>query len=197
MNTPVGRAAGNWLEVKESVACLEGKGPADLHALVIECAAHLLGQAGKAKSLTTARQQAETCLKSGAPRRKWDEMLVAQGAALNAVNRKLAKDSTAPTVVTVKASRSGYISRCDARIIGEAIRDLGGGRQTKDSVINYDVGVDQLVKPGERIAKGQPLLRLHAISSKQAIAAQTHLASAFEISARPFKPARLLNEVIR
>lgn len=196
MNTPVGRAAGNWLEVKESVACLEGKGPTDLHALVIECAAHLLVQTGKTKTLTTARQQVETCMNSGAPRRKWDEMLVAQGANLNAFNRKLTKNSTAPSILTVKARRSGYVSRCDARIIGEAIRDLGGGRKTKDSAINYDVGVDQLAKPGERIAKGGTLFRLHATSAKQAVAAQAQVESAFEISARPSKPARLLNEVI-
>ncbi|MGC3959156.1 MAG: thymidine phosphorylase [Verrucomicrobiota bacterium] len=196
MNTPIGRAAGNWLEVKESVACLEGKGPADLHALVIECAAHLLLQTRKAKSLNAARKQAEVCLESGAPRRKWDEMLVAQGADLNAFNHKLAKDFTTPTVVTVKARRSGYVSRCDARIIGEVVRDIGGGRQTKDSVINYDVGVDQLAKPGERIAKGGTLCRLHAATSRQAIIMQERLQSAFEIFPKAFKPTRLLNETI-
>jgi pyrimidine-nucleoside phosphorylase len=42
MNTPLGRAAGNWLEVKESVACLENQGPEDLRELVIEFASQLL-----------------------------------------------------------------------------------------------------------------------------------------------------------
>jgi pyrimidine-nucleoside phosphorylase len=196
MNTPVGRAAGNWLEVKESVACLEGTGPADLHALVIEFAAHLLDQTGKVGSLKTARAQAEACLRSGEPRRKWDEMLIAQGADLAAFNRKLRKDSTAAMVVAVEARRSGFVSRCDARRIGETIRDMGGGRKTKESAINYDVGVDQLAKPGDRVTKGAPLLRLHVTSAKQAAAARAQLDSAFEISARPSRPARLLNEVI-
>src|SRR5688572_24206778 len=128
MDTPVGRAAGNWLEVKESVDCLDGKGPTDLRLLVIDCAAHLLVQTSKSKSLAAARQQAETCLDSGAPRRKWDEMLQAQGADLAAFNRKLANDKTAAVVVELKAKRSGFVARCDARILGEAIRDLGGGR---------------------------------------------------------------------
>jgi pyrimidine-nucleoside phosphorylase len=70
MNTPVGRAAGNWLEVKESVEYLAGKGPADLHQLVIDSAAHLLVQTRKSKSLAAARRQAEDCLHSGAPRQK-------------------------------------------------------------------------------------------------------------------------------
>lgn len=196
MNTPVGCAAGNWLEVKESIACLEGKGPPDLHVLVNECAAYLLVQTGKTKSLATARRQAEACMNSDAPRRKWDEMLVAQGADLNAFNRKLTKDSTAPTVITVKSNRSGFISRCDARILGEAIRDLGGGRQTKDSVINYDVGVDQLIKPGERIVKGQPLCRIHASNPAQADAALLRVAAAFQITAHQPHPAPLIRTAI-
>ncbi len=48
---PLGRAAGNWLEVKESVACLDNEGPDDLRGLVLAFAAHLLVQTGKAGSL--------------------------------------------------------------------------------------------------------------------------------------------------
>lgn len=196
MDTPVGRAAGNWLEVKESVDCLEGKGPTDLRLLVIDCAAHLLVQTSKSKSLAAARQQAETCLDSGAPRRKWDEMLQAQGADLAAFNRKLAKDRTAAVVVELKAKRSGFVARCDARILGEVIRDLGGGRLTKESVINFDVGIDQLAKPGEAIKTNATLCRIHAADSKQGHTARLRLESAFQISPHPVKPARLVSEVI-
>src|SRR5262245_8265004 len=99
MNTPLGRAAGNWLEVKESVKCLEGNSTAyDLRTLVITFAAHLLILSGKARSLTAARKQATDCLDSGAPRKKWDEMIVAQGADLKAFNRKLALNHTARAV---------------------------------------------------------------------------------------------------
>ncbi len=62
MNTPLGRAAGNWLEVKESVDCLENQGPDDLRQLVVDSAAHLLVQTRKTKSLAAARKLAENCL---------------------------------------------------------------------------------------------------------------------------------------
>ncbi len=215
MNTPLGRAAGNWLEVKESVACLEpipcsrrresahsflkssrrgltSAATDDLRSLVLDLAAHLLVQTGKAKSLAAARRQAEDCLNSGAPRKKWDEMLVAQGANLATFNKKLRLDSTAPVVVGVKAAKTGYVSRCDARIIGEVIRDLGGGRLTKESSINYDVGVDQIAKPGEQVEKTGVLCRIHAADSASAKAAITRLKSAFEISARRPKPEPLI-----
>lgn len=196
MNTPLGRAAGNWLEVKESVACLDGAGPDDLRELVIDCAAHLLIQARKAKALSVARQQVKACLDSGAPRRKWDEMLVAQGADLAAFNRKLAHDYTAPVVLEMKAKRSGHLAKCDARLIAEVIRDLGGGRLTKEATINFDVGIDQLAKLGEKIKAGATLCRIHAADVKQADAARFRLEKAFEISSRPVKAARLVAEVI-
>jgi pyrimidine-nucleoside phosphorylase len=216
MNTPLGRAAGNWLEVKESVAVLDSPHPSplpvgrgeggrrpgegcatDLRELVIDCATHLLVQTRKAKSLGAARKQAEACLASGAPRRKWDEMLAAQGADLTAFRRKLAQDSTARVVTELRSSRAGYISHCDARIIGEVIRDLGGGRQTKDSVINYDVGVDQLAKPGERVAKRELLCRIHATDAKQARTAAARIHTAFTIQTRPPKPGQLVAQIIQ
>ncbi len=230
MNTPLGRAAGNWLEVKESVACLEsragvsparralqrepfssesfaptasaraGETPAllcdDLRELVLDCAAHLLVQTGKAEPLAAARKLAENCLASDAPRKKWDEMLAAQGADLDAFNKKLALDHIAPVVVELKAEKPGFIAKCDARLIGEAIRDLGGGRLTKESAINYDVGVDRLAKPGEAVRENSILARIHAADPSQAKSARVRIRAAFEISAKPPPPTRLIAEII-
>ena len=218
IHTPLGRAAGNWLEVKESIACLEsnlvgtrstashsrGKStdavecvPADLKELVLACAAHLLVQTGKAKTLDAAVQQAADCLASGKPREKWNEMLAAQGADLAAFDRKLALDHTAPVVVELKAPASGFVSLCDARIIGEVVRDLGGGRFTKESSINYDVGVDKIAKPAEPIKAGGLLARIHATDLAQAEAAGARLGTAFEISAQPPAPSPLIADIIQ
>jgi len=187
MNTPLGRASGNWLEVKESVDCLENKGPSDLRELVLVCAAHLLLQTRKAKNFNAAKKIAEECLDSGAPRKKFDEMLSAQGANLKAFKQKLLRDSTAPIVCELKSPRAGFISCCDAKIIGETIRDLGGGRLNKDFKINYDVGVDKMATPGERVEKKSVLLRVHAMKEAQAKAAISQIRCAFEVSARPAK----------
>jgi thymidine phosphorylase len=168
-----------------------------LRKLVIDSAAHLLVQTKKYKSLVAARKRAEDCLNSGEPRKKWDEMLVAQGADLNAFNCKLALDSTAKAVVELKSEKAGYVSKCDARIIGEVIRDLGGGRLTKDSHINYDVGLDQIAKPGASVEKSEILCRVHAADSVQAKAAIVRLKAAFEISAKRSRKTPLVIEVIQ
>jgi thymidine phosphorylase len=163
---------------------------------VIDSAAHLLVQTNKAKTLAAARKLAEACLNSGEPRAKWDEMLVAQGANLKTFQRKLAMDSVAKAVVELKTEKAGYVSKCDARIIGEVIRDLGGGRLTKESDINYDVGVDQIAKPGEHVEKLGTLCRVHAAGSVQAGAARARLKTAFEISAKRPAQTRLIQEII-
>ncbi|HEY2082905.1 MAG TPA: thymidine phosphorylase [Verrucomicrobiae bacterium] len=218
MNAPVGRAAGNWLEVKEAVDCLnrrtgfqpvsilkektkseKGETPAlqsDLRELVIACAAHLLVQTRKAKNLGAAKQMAENCLDSGAPRKKWDEMLAAQGADLATFNRKLAHDHIAPVILEIRSPRQGFVSRCDARIVGEIVRDLGGGRLTKESKINYDIGIDQLAKPGDEIDRDSVLARIHAADQEQAEAAAARLKAAIEVSGKKTKRTPLIAEII-
>lgn len=185
MNTPLGRAAGNWLEVKESIQCLENKAPEDLTQLVVEFAACLLVQTELSGDLNAARDVARKSLLSGAPRHKWDEMLLSQGADLAAFKLKLASDEHASNLVSLKADRSGFISKCDARIIGEVVRDLGGGRLSKESVIDPDVGIDQIAKPGEKIQAGHTLARIHAANRVSAETARKQLGGAFAISDQP------------
>jgi pyrimidine-nucleoside phosphorylase len=206
MDVPVGRAAGNWLEVKEAVACLEplvgdthhgaASALADLRELVLMCAAHLLVQTGKARSLRAGQREVEECLNSGSPRKKWDQMIDAQGADLEAFKRKLQLEHTAPVIAEVKSPKAGFISRCDARIIGEVIRDLGGGRLAKDSVINYDVGVDRLAKPGEKVAAGSVLGRIHAADTAKAGKAVARLQTAFSVQGRQLRQKPLVLQTL-
>ncbi len=203
MDAPLGRAAGNWLEVKEAVECLENRSStragsaADLLEIVVSCAAHLLVQTQKAPNFNDGQKKAQECLAAGAPRKKWDEMLSAQGAELDAFHHKLAMDHTAPVVLEVKASATGFVSQCDARIVGEIIRDLGAGRLAQDSVINYDVGLDQLAKPGDPVQSSSILARVHAADSAKANSASERLRAAFKISDEPPPNPKLIWEVIQ
>jgi pyrimidine-nucleoside phosphorylase len=196
MATPTGRAVGNWLEVKEAIACLEGKGPADLRDLVVELAAHIvmLANGGTAGA---ARAAAARCLEPPRePNVKFAAMIAAQGADVVKVFRKAFEDTTAPHVSDVKADRDGYISRCDARVIGEVVRDLGGGRMQKDSRINHDVGVDCLKKPGERISTGDALCRIHAATAEAVKQAAQTVQTAFAISDEPPTLSPLIAELV-
>jgi pyrimidine-nucleoside phosphorylase len=197
MDAPLGHSAGNWLEVRESVHCLDGYGPPDLLELVLDFAAHLLAQTDKELSLHDARDKAAQCLDSGEPREKWDEMLVDQGADLDAFNKKLKHDHTAPVVMELTAPQDGFVQSCDARIVGEVVRDLGGGRLTKDTVIQPDVGLDMIAASGDVTSFGSVLCRVHASSKSDAEAALARLKAAFKISEFPPETGTLVHEVIQ
>lgn len=197
MDTPLGRAAGNWLEVREIVDCLNGKAPRDVEQLVVESAAHLLEMTGRASSLEAARTDVLHCMNTSQPKQRFEEMLVAQGADMKAFNEKLQKDSAAPVVSMLKAESSGYVENCDARIIGELIRELGGGRAARTDLVNPDVGVDQILKPGDAVDDDGVLARVHAPDDSTAIQALVKLKSAFKIQAAPPTPRPLIFESIR
>jgi len=196
MNTPLGQAAGNWLEVRETADCLNNSGPPDLRELVLDCAAHLQLLTGRVPDRETGVAKADAILRSGAARDKWEQMLAAQGADLEAYHRRLAQDQTAPACAVFTAERSGFLTRCDARVVGEIVRDLGGGRMSKTSAINPDVGIDQLAKPGLVVQKGEVLTRVHAADASQARAALEQLRRAFEIADTPPTPVPLIAEIV-
>ena len=179
MNVPLGRAAGNWLEVVESVECLEGGGPQDLRDLVVECAARLLEMTKLAPDLADAKARAGAALDNGSARQKWDELLVSQGADLDAFRAKLRAPSL--LLAPLQSASSGRVTRCDARVVAEVVRDLGGGRARKDSVLNLEVGVSGLKKPGETVAAGEHLCVVHAADEAAAQVALAHLESAFAV----------------
>jgi pyrimidine-nucleoside phosphorylase len=196
MDAPIGSACGNWVEVREAVRCLEGQGPPDLELLVVTCAGHLLHQAGKAADPASGTARAKDCLASGAPRKKWDEMIHAQNADMGAFYQKLKSTSDKVAMFETKADRDGFVERCDAALIGEMVRDLGGGRLTKQSELNYEVGIEALKKPGDPVKGGEVLAIVYAKDVREAAAYGVRLASAFKISETPVIAEPLIAEVI-
>jgi len=88
------------------------------------------------------------------------------------------------------------VHRCDAGIIGKVIRDLGGGRLNKESVIDPEVGIDRLAKPGEPVTPGGLLCRIHASIESSATEAETLLAAAFTLTDDPPAPTTPIVEVL-
>lgn len=196
MDVPTGMTAGNWLEVKEAVRCLDCYGPDDLQELSVDLAANLMVETGRSDDLAKARQKALETLVSGEPRKAFNAMVTAQGGDLNAMEEKLALDSTAPVVMNLDTPDEGFITHADARIIGEVVRDLGGGRVTKESAIDPSVGLDEIAKPGEPFGVNSTLARVHARDRASAEAALDRLKHAFEFSPDPTEIPPLIHDRI-
>jgi thymidine phosphorylase len=149
MDVPLGVAAGNALEVAESVEVLAGGGPPDVVELTLVLARHMLELVGIDADPAEA-------IASGSAMDHWRRMIAAQGGDPDAALPRAA------VVETLTADRDGVVTRCDALAIGRAAWRLGAGRATKDDPVSAAAGVEVLAKPGDEVVAGQPLLRLHA-----------------------------------
>ncbi len=172
MDTPLGRAAGNALEVTESVECLKGRGPTDVREITLALAREMLSLAGVSVDPAAA-------LGDGRALGKYEEMIRAQGGDPAAAMPE-ASDRRA-----VPSSESGYLQRLDARSVGIAAWRLGAGRARKEDPVNPAAGVVCLVKPGDEVHEGQPLLDLHADESARFDRALAALEGAIAIGPEP------------
>ena len=149
MDVPLGVAAGNALEVAESVDVLAGGGPTDVIELTLLLARHMLELVGVDADPVEA-------IASGRAMDHWRRMIRAQGGDPDAPLPR------APVVETLISDRDGIVTRCDALAIGRAAWRLGAGRATKDDPVSASAGIEVLAKPGDEVRAGAPLLRLHA-----------------------------------
>jgi thymidine phosphorylase len=150
MSTPLGRTAGNALEVAESVEVLAGGGPADVVALTLALAREMLAGAGLPDA-----DPAEA-LNDGRAMDAWRAMIAAQGGDPAALL------PTARERQVVSAPASGVLTRLDALAVGVAAWRLGAGRARKEDAVSAGAGVVMLAKPGDEVREGHPLLELHA-----------------------------------
>ena len=185
MNQPLGRTAGNALEVIESIECLQGKHAGeDLMNITLALTAEMLVLGKKAANTVEALGILKKHIDSGAAFAKFKEMAALHGADVSTLDN-LSKLPKASIVKPFAAPSSGYLSKVDAESIGRAVLVLGGGRQKTDDKIDYGVGTSGLAKIGDQVVKGQPLVVVHANSEAKLAQALTYIEKAFEITDTP------------
>ena len=147
MDTPLGRAAGNAVEVTEAVETLSGGGPPDLREVTLALARQMLSSVGIATD-------PEPKLDDGSALEVWRQMIAAQGGDPDA---ELPQPAATETVT---ADRDGTIVAVDARAVGVAAWRLGAGRSRKEDPVDPAAGVICHVRPGDTVRVGDPLFEL-------------------------------------
>ncbi|MBC7646876.1 MAG: thymidine phosphorylase, partial [Pseudopedobacter sp.] len=158
METPLGFAAGNALEVREALATLRGEGPADLLELCLELAREALLAFGFSEE--DARIKPLETIKSGAALTRFRAFIEAQGGDPSYVDSP-EKLEVGPQILELKAQTTGFLERIDALGVGQAVLVLGGGREQKGEAIDHRVGVEIFKKPGDAVLTGELLARIH------------------------------------
>jgi thymidine phosphorylase len=182
MDTPLGRAVGNAVEVAESVMALQGDGPPDLMEVTLALAAQMLNLAGLDADPAAA-------IADGRALAAYRAMVRAQGGDPDALLPEPAHVTRA-----LPAPADGWLTRLDALAVGTAAWRLGAGRERKEDPVSAAAGLICLAKPGDQVRKGQPLVELRADDPERFRGALAALSRAIEVSEQP--PAPLPSPVI-
>jgi thymidine phosphorylase len=173
MNTPLGLAIGNAIEVEESVEVLAGGGPADVVELTLALAREML-DAGGLGGVDPAE-----VLASGKAMDMWRKMIRAQGGDPDA-GLPVAKETE-----FLRAKADGVVQSVDALALGTAAWRLGAGRARKEHPVDFGAGVILHKRPGDRVAAGDILAELRADDASKIHTAFAMAESGFEIDASP------------
>jgi thymidine phosphorylase len=183
MDTPLGRAAGNAVEVEEAVLALRGEGPADLMEVTLALARRML-------ELVGVHADPEQAISSGRALARWDAMIRAQGGDPDAPLPRARHNEY------VTAGKSGWLGTLDAFAVGVAAWRLGAGRARKEDSVSHAAGIICHAKPGDYVRKDGNVLELRTDDPDTLHNARQALARAFTITAeRPDKVSVIVGEV--
>jgi thymidine phosphorylase len=180
MSVPLGRTAGNALEVRESVEVLAGGGPADVVELTVSLAAEMLAAAGKPDA-----DPAEA-LADGRAMDKWRKMVTAQGGDVDAPL------PTARHTEEVTAETDGVVVDMDAYAVGVAAWRLGAGRTRQGQPVQAGAGVEILKTVGESVRAGEPVFRLHTDTPERIESAKESLDGQWRVGTGPLERGPIL-----
>lgn len=182
MDEPLGKAAGNSLEVIEATETLKGRGPSDLVELSKVLAARMLSLSGLL-TMSQAEEAASLALANGAALNKFIELLAAQGG-----DERVAHDygllPRAKEIRGVSLKERGYVTSIDAKAIGLTLVEIGAGRKRAESEIDYSAGVIFKKKVGDYVDTGDEIAEVHASNSADAEMAKVHIAKAYRVGGK-------------
>jgi len=195
MNEPLGRAVGNATEVREAVAALQGQGPEDVMTVTMALAARMLILTDRAASVEAAVNILRAHIESGRAFERFCAMVRLHGGDSDVL--------TAPDGLPrarlrreLPSATAGTVLRVDAEAIGRAVAVLGGGRAQVTDRVDHAVGIVELVKTGERVSAGRPLMVLLANDEARCEEALRLLAAAVTVGAGPAPARPLLGDLV-
>ena len=180
MNETLGLTAGNALEMAESVTYLTGgEREPRLDEVVLGLSAEMLHLTGLAGDRDAALAMADEAVTSGRAAEKFAGMVAALGGPSDFLERSEHYLPAAPIVREIRAEQDGYLAAVDARAVGNAIIELGGGRRRVEDTLDRSVGFAAVAPTGTRVGPDEtPLARVHAASEEDADRAVANLRAA-------------------
>jgi pyrimidine-nucleoside phosphorylase len=214
MDEPLGRFAGNWVEVQECVELMQHFSPqidftlseeklrlsADLLELTYALAGHMLHLGGKAATPEDGADLSEWMLLDGSAYRKFLELVELQSNSWEAARAALERPAEfhRPAAMRVlEAQSGGYLAGMDCRQVGWAVQRLGAGRAKPGEPVSAHAGVEMHVKIGDRVEQGQPLITLYSEDPDLLHEPEAMLRETMRVEQEMPDRAKLVREVLR
>jgi pyrimidine-nucleoside phosphorylase len=198
MSQPLGRAAGNWIELVECVELLRGARPAwseDLRELSLILAGWMIHLGGKAATPQAGYRLAEAALTDGAGLAAFMKMVDAQGGDVSVFNNMEAFHKPGATL-KVDAWESGYVAEMDTTALGWAVQRTGAGREKAGEPVDPHAGILFHARRGARVEKGQPFATIYATTEAMLLEPVAILKEAIHFSRTPPDAVALVSRII-
>lgn len=153
MNTPLGNSIGNGLEVIESIDTLKGNGPKDLEKLVLTIGSIMVSTV-KNISLDEAYNMLSDNLHNDKGYQKFEQFVKYQNGDINNI---IVSDN----IISIKSKEEGFISEIDTEKLGEIVKNIGGGRISKEDSIDYGVGIVMNKKTGDLVFENEEIIKIY------------------------------------
>jgi len=195
MNQPLGVKIGNSLEVRESIECLDGRGPEDLMEVVMALARKMLILGEKAENDSAADTILKEKLASKAALKKFRDMVAAQEGDTSQVDDP-EKLPSADNTLDINSEREGFVKEINTEAVGISGMILGAGRESVDDELDYAVGIEVFKKIGSRISKGEKIATIYYNDDKKLKEAEEMLRNAFTLTDEEVEPVKMVKRMI-
>ena len=197
MGQPLGRAAGNWIELAECVELLRGARPAyseDVRELSLTLAGWMIALGGKAESPHAGYTLAEAALTDGAGLAAFFKMVDAQGGDVSVFDDPAAFHKPGATKV-VEAWESGFVAEMDTTALGWAVQRAGAGREKAGEPVDPHAGILFHARRGARVKRGEPLATIYATTAAMLAEPEKILHGAMVIGEEPPERQELIGKI--
>jgi len=205
MNQPLGCKVGNALEVIEAVDTLKGNGPEDFTELCVVIASRMILASGilgsdiygeKQENLDKAVNMVKEKIKTGEAYDKFCEFVTMQGGNVEVIKNIDLFPKASYIEPVVYNGESMYIRQIHTEDIGKASLVLGGGRETKESVIDMAVGVDIVKKIGDTVKNGDVIAYIYGNSPDKVTQAKDIILNAYLYSNEKVNKPKLIKNIV-
>jgi len=185
MNQPVLNCIGNALEIRAVMACLRGSSDHPRMMELVEVLGAAVLEGTRLTAVNFGRDAIRDAIKSGAALARFGQMVTAMGGPADFVDHWDSHLPKAAVTLPLPAPRAGYLCAMNGTELGLAVVALGGGRHHQDDKIDMSVGLCDIAPLGAKLAKGDPLMTLHAADKTAAELAAKRIMAAITIGDMP------------